>query len=163
VNDPRGKPTLALVRATIDVVKRDMGLGFVELEQMRFTIEARKKTAVKLAATGMSQRQIAKITGAGKDTIRRDLAGANAPRNGANAPPKKSKRPVDEQNDSPGDSDETIWRRGLMFRAEEAAVGAAFENWCQYEIDRQVVVAAERAADAWKALAEYLRGRVRND
>jgi hypothetical protein len=59
-----------------------------------------------------------------------------------------------------GDSDQTIWKRGLIFRSQEAASGAAFENWCQYKVDRQVVIAAERAADAWKALAEYLRGRM---
>jgi transposase len=54
--------------------------------------QARAKVAKQLADEGMSTREIATLTGVGKDTIRRDLAGANAPNSGANAPTKAERR-----------------------------------------------------------------------
>jgi N6-adenosine-specific RNA methylase IME4 len=68
-----GKATIDLLQATKAIVERDLGLGFVTPERLRFTIEARKQVAKELAAKGMSTRQIAEVTGAGKSSIARDL------------------------------------------------------------------------------------------
>lgn len=56
-----------------------------------------------------------------------------------------------------GDSEETCWRRGLLYRATNAAGEAKYEDWTQFEIDAELVLAAERAASAWVETAAYLR------
>ncbi len=56
-----------------------------------------------------------------------------------------------------GDSDETCWRRGLLYRATNAAGEATFEDWSSFTVDSELVVAAERAAEAWRETAAYLR------
>ena len=61
------------------------------------------------------------------------------------------------EDDDPGDSPETLWRRGLMNRAREAAGDALYEDWSQYEVDDEVVAAAEKAARAWVEVTVYLR------
>lgn len=57
---------------------------------------------------------------------------------------------------SAGDSDEVCWRRGLLYRANESAGNAAFEDWSHFKVDLQLIRAASRAAEVWKALADYL-------
>ncbi len=81
-----GKPTLALLKATYDIVERDLGLGFITPQDMRFTIEARKKSVKELASSGMSVRDIAKATGVSKSQIDRDLS-----RRGTKSVPKRDK------------------------------------------------------------------------
>jgi hypothetical protein len=63
------------------------------------------------------------------------------------------------QNDfaaEPDDDEQTIWRRGLMFRATAAISGAAFEEWSQFTTDRELVRTVRQAAEAWEKLAVYL-------
>jgi ParB-like chromosome segregation protein Spo0J len=66
-----------------------------------------------------------------------------------------------------GDSEETCWRRGLLYRATNAAGEALYEDWSQFTVDSELVAAAERAAEAWEKTAAYLRelrhARVRGD
>lgn len=57
---------------------------------------------------------------------------------------------------SAGDSDEVCWRRGLLYRANESTGNAAFEDWSHFKVDLQLIRAATRAAEVWKALAVYL-------
>lgn len=56
-----------------------------------------------------------------------------------------------------GDSEAVCWRRGLLYRAAEAAAGAEFEDWSNFKVDSQLVAAAARAAQAWEKLSGYLR------
>jgi N6-adenosine-specific RNA methylase IME4 len=67
---------------TIDAFMRG-----IRIEDHKLVAEARKKIAalIKAAEPRTSNRAIAKAVGAGKDTVRRDLGGANAPRRGKNA------------------------------------------------------------------------------
>jgi hypothetical protein len=58
---------------------------------------------------------------------------------------------------SDGDSAEVCWRRGLLYRAAEAEVGAEFEDWGNFKVDSRLVAAANRAAGAWEKLSGYLR------
>jgi hypothetical protein len=58
--------------------------------------------------------------------------------------------------DDPGDDDETIWRRGLVYRAEQAAGHAAFEDWSAFAVDDELVQLVEQAAAAWNKTAAYL-------
>ncbi|MGH9552231.1 MAG: helix-turn-helix domain-containing protein, partial [Terriglobales bacterium] len=60
--------------ATRAVVQRDVRLGLVEPERLRFTIEARKQEAKRLIDEGMSQRQAAKVLGVSHTTVQADLA-----------------------------------------------------------------------------------------
>jgi N6-adenosine-specific RNA methylase IME4 len=106
MENENAKPTIDLLLATKAVIERDLKLGLVTENQLRFTVEARKETAKKLAAEGFSTRDIAAVTGADQSTIVRDLRdanasendanasknGANAPKNGANAPSTKAER-----------------------------------------------------------------------
>jgi hypothetical protein len=56
-----------------------------------------------------------------------------------------------------GDDEETCWRRGLLYRALNAAGEAAYEDWTKFKVDAELVSAAERAAMAWRETAAYLR------
>jgi hypothetical protein len=60
-----------------------------------------------------------------------------------------------------GDTDEVCWRRGLLYRAENAAGEAAYEDWSGFIVDSVLVDAATRAAKAWTDVAGYL-GRLRD-
>jgi hypothetical protein len=59
------------------------------------------------------------------------------------------------KDDKP-DDDQTIWRRGLLSRAEVAINDAAFEDWSHFTVDHQLVQVVTQAADAWNKLATYL-------
>ena len=56
----------------------------------------------------------------------------------------------------PGDDPQTVWRRRLLYRAQEAQANAAFDDWSEFEIDQQLLEAARRAADSWRDVAAYL-------
>jgi hypothetical protein len=60
--------------------------------------------------------------------------------------------------DDPGDDDQTVWRRGLAYRAKEAIGHAAFEDWSGFTVDSELIQAAELAAEAWNRTAAYLKG-----
>jgi hypothetical protein len=62
-----------------------------------------------------------------------------------------------------GDDEETCWRRGLLYRATNAAGEAAYEDWTKFRVDAELVSAAERAATAWEETAAYLRGLYRGN
>jgi hypothetical protein len=98
-SDP-GKATIDLLNATRAVLERDLALGIVKEQDLRHTIEARKREHKKLADQGLSQRQIAKATGVSKETVARDLGkrpAQNVPRNGTNsATPESIKQRRDE-------------------------------------------------------------------
>jgi hypothetical protein len=55
-----------------------------------------------------------------------------------------------------GDDPQTVWRRRLLYRAQEAQANAAFDDWSEFEIDQQLLEAARRAADSWRDVAAYL-------
>lgn len=73
MSEDLGKATIDLLQATKAIVERDLGLGFVTPERLRFTIQARKETAKELSAKGMSTRQIAEVTGTSHTQVQRDL------------------------------------------------------------------------------------------
>jgi hypothetical protein len=70
---------------------------------------------------------------------------------------KQEKPKQTDDDDAPGDDDQTIWRRGLMFRAREAIGGAQFEDWSHFKVDQDVEDKVNQAADAWNQLAAYLK------
>src|SRR5262245_10068250 len=63
---------------------------------------------------------------------------------------------IEETETGGGDDDQTVFRRGLMFRAKAARAGAEYENWKKFKVDRLMVEEANAAAAAWSKLAEYL-------
>jgi hypothetical protein len=87
------KVTADVIRAAMALAERDVDLGLITIEQIedikrtRFAPVERKKIAEALSAQGMSNRQIAKVTGATHTTINRDLGGTNVPESGTNVPP----------------------------------------------------------------------------
>jgi hypothetical protein len=58
--------------------------------------------------------------------------------------------------DDDGDDDQTIWRRGLVYRAEQAVGRALFEDWSAFVVDDELVQLVEQAAAAWGETAAYL-------
>jgi hypothetical protein len=61
-----------------------------------------------------------------------------------------------DDDDDRGDSPQTIWRRGLLYRAEEAIQGATYEEcWSTFSIDDEVVTKAKQAVAAWHELAAF--------
>lgn len=67
------KETIDVVLAAKALLERDLRLGLVKEDELRFTIGARKKAARELAGQGRSVRQIADLTGVSKTQIARDL------------------------------------------------------------------------------------------
>jgi len=65
---------------------------------------------------------------------------------------------TEEPDTEAGDDDQTIWRRGLVYRAERAAEQAAFEDWSGFTIDGELIRVVEQAAAAWNDTAAYLNG-----
>lgn len=61
-----------------------------------------------------------------------------------------------QPEDEDGDSEQVIWRRGLMYRAQEAIDGAAFEDWSHLKVDLELVQQVKRAANSWNQLATYM-------
>lgn len=60
-------------------------------------------------------------------------------------------------SDGPDDDDQTVFRRGLMFRAGRAACLAGFEqDWSRFTVDRELVDAVRQAAEAWAKLAAFV-------
>jgi N6-adenosine-specific RNA methylase IME4 len=70
-----GKATADLLLATKAIVERDLELGLVTNEELRYRLvaEDRKKVAKDLAEKGLSLRQIADLTGSSKSQIDRDI------------------------------------------------------------------------------------------
>jgi hypothetical protein len=85
------KPVIRLLEAARDIIDRDVDLGLYEMDAVRLTVAARKKTVKQLADQGLSQRQIAKVVGANQATVSRDLGDANASKTDADASPKKAR------------------------------------------------------------------------
>jgi hypothetical protein len=82
-------------------------------------------------------------------------------RNGESSPFRNGEEAAEEQalgeqTPTDGDSDETIWRRGLLYRAKAAVAAAEFENWSGYTVDPELLQGAWEAARAWDKLARYL-------
>lgn len=66
-----------------------------------------------------------------------------------------SKKDKKDLNPKPADP-ETVWRRGLLFRCQEAVADATYEDWSKFTVTQQLIDAARKAAEAWEELAEYL-------
>ena len=80
MNNGDAKPSINLLIATKDVIERDIRLGLVTEDQLRFSIMAkadREKLIDELHAKGVSNRKIAKIAGCDESTVRAYLAAGN--------------------------------------------------------------------------------------
>jgi hypothetical protein len=62
-----------------------------------------------------------------------------------------------DQDDYQGDDDQTVWRRGLMCRAETAIADAAYEDWSAFQVDQEIIDTVSDAAKAWTDLGKYLK------
>jgi len=78
---------------------------------------------------------------------------AKKPPTKARAKAEPTKPPPPEPDD---DDEQTIWRRGLVFRSKAAAASAAYEDWSQFTADDELVQLATQAAEAWFKVAAYL-------
>jgi hypothetical protein len=59
--------------------------------------------------------------------------------------------------DEPGDDEQTVWRRGLMYRAQSAIADAAYEDWSPFRVDQEIIDTVVNAAKAWADLGNYLQ------
>lgn len=103
-----------------------------------------------------SDRAIAKEIGVTKNTVMRarESGGPFGPserRVGNDNKSYPASQPTRKQ-----DSEETIWRRGLIHRATVAAADAKYENWSQFKVDQELVTVVKKASDAWTKLTTYL-------
>jgi hypothetical protein len=73
-------------------------------------------------------------------------------------PPPQRYDDLEEAEEDEGDSEETCWRRGLLYRATNAAGEALYEDWSQFKVDGEILQAVEQAAAAWNKLFAYLKG-----
>jgi Protein of unknown function (DUF3102) len=74
-------------------------------------------------------------------------------------PKQKPKSVEDEIPAGPEDDEKTIWRKGLLERAQKAIRLAAYDDWSSNTFDQEVIDATAQAAAAWQKLAAYLRER----
>jgi Trp operon repressor len=158
-----GKITEDLIRATMAVVERDVGLGIISVERTRYAMVDRKKIAKELADKGLSARQIAKVTGASRKTIDRDL-GSNDPKNGSNVPPPADQSPWSAHGQPTPDDDEP----GLPEKVERSNTMNVFRMNCyasveiaRYDgpVDDTIIKACHDAVQAWTALLTQLKER----
>jgi hypothetical protein len=133
--------------------------GLTSPQDLRLTVAKRVETVKALKDTGMSQRKIAKTVGVSPKQVRRDLGGAKGPKNGAKGPTAKPKKSANLVPEGPDDGDEVVWRRGLLYRANEAVAGAAYEqSWAKtFKIDSEIMDAVMKAAKAWNELAAFVK------
>jgi hypothetical protein len=62
-----------------------------------------------------------------------------------------------EFEESEPDPPQTVWRRGLIYRAQEAKCMAGYEkDWSQFQVDREMLTTVNKAATAWADLATFL-------
>jgi IS30 family transposase len=94
-----GKPTIDLLNATRAIIERDIGLGHVTADRLRYTIQARKEEVKRLSDNGMSQRKIADAVGTSHTQVQRDLA-PDVPKNGTKraAPAQRQVQPFEVNN-----------------------------------------------------------------
>jgi hypothetical protein len=128
------KVTADVIRAAMALAQRDVDLGLITIEQIedikrtRFAPVERKKIAEALSAQGMSNRQIAKVTGASPKTIDRDLGApasndAESASNDAPPDPQGDVSTVDTRRDTKGRQQPTKKKRRTLddFEAEKRA------------------------------------------
>jgi hypothetical protein len=155
--------------------------GLTKPEDIRLTVDARKKTARALVDSGMSHREAAKALGVNHTTITRDLV-QNAPKSGAectksgdenngteaagatNAALSKRQKNKDRrkaalanaaEDDAATVEDEIDlenYRIAFILRADQAAEFAVYSG----PIDDDVIAGARTAASAWTALLQKL-------
>jgi hypothetical protein len=138
------------------------------------TAEQKREIIAKLlkATPEKSDRQIATITKADHKTVgsirselegrgeiphvevRTDTKGRQQP--ATKKPPIEAASEADEPEEDGGDSEEVCWRRGLLYRATNAAGEAKYEDWSSFGVDQQLVDAAKTAAESWAKCALYL-------
>jgi hypothetical protein len=76
------------------------------------------------------------------------------------AEPKQKHKSVEDEISAGPEDEKTIWRKGLLERAQKATSLAAYEEWwAKYTFDAELIDATTQAAAAWKELSEYFRTR----
>lgn len=78
-------------------------------------------------------------------------------RSEAQARASKQSAAAHDQDSGLGDDAQTVWRRGLMFRAQTAIADAAYEDWSNFAIDQEAIDTVLDAAKAWTDLGKYLQ------
>ena len=154
-----------LIGVRADPYERVLSLN---IHRRHLTAEQKRELIAKVlkAKPKASNRQIAKQVKADDKTVakvRKELEGRSeiphvetrTDTKGRKQPAKRTRKPI-EHEDGPGEDAQTIWRRGLLNRAEIAAGDALYEDWSQFKVDAEVVDAARRTAAAWLELADYL-------
>lgn len=149
------KPMIALLQAAEALIDRDVALGLYERPNLRLTVEARKQVAKDLSEQGLSNRQIAKVTGASPKTIDRDLASNDAKSASDDASPAEPDDDGDTTEDAAALAAAAV--RGFIYRAREARENATYDDLKDVEITEAMIDAADDAAAAWSMAAQKLR------
>jgi len=74
---------------------------------------------------------------------------------------KQKPKPVDDEiTTAPVETEEAIWRKGLLQRAQQALSLAQYDDWSRFTFDEELGDVCEQAADAWIELTNYLRTQI---
>jgi N6-adenosine-specific RNA methylase IME4 len=136
----------ALIGAVHDHFNELAGEGIIDPHRMRLIVSARKEAVADLHEQGLSQRQIAAVVGASKDTVARDLGrGANEPARGANEPARGANEPQEPPAPAPLSTRDAIRRKNeALAAAPVEAPRQTFETividppWPMAKIERDV-------------------------
>jgi hypothetical protein len=72
----------------------------------------------------------------------------------------QKQKSVEDENPTGPEDEKTIWRKGLLERAQKATSLAAYDDtWANHTFDAALIDATAQAAAAWNELATYLRER----
>lgn len=150
-----------LLTAVSDLGQNLHGQGVINLEELRWSLQARRIEAKRLVEIeGKSERQAAKELGITKTQVRRDL-GKDA------SGPKGTKNGPERTNGFIEDNPQERWQHTLAgFALDairlEAFFDEEFEGWRIYKAPQEVVQLVEQAQTAWNNIIGLIE-RVDND
>ena len=125
----------------------------------RMVAKARRELVGKLHDEGLTQRQIAALTGSSVATVNRDINGQDSVSNETN----ETENETEPEPFIPPTEIEQ-WQASLLNMAEESITLTGywddkFDGWEQFEATPHMITQARRAAAAWSEIAAQLEGK----
>jgi hypothetical protein len=172
------KTLAGLLLAAKDHTDALIAAGIVSNDQLKYVFanrQARAEAVKQLAGEGMSTRKIAALIGVDHTTVVRDVAGANAPKSGANAPKPNKKNgkgkvgsatscdfDFEHDKETEEEPDHVTRAHAFIWQTNEAlrlAVHNALlrRGVTASEITPDVIAIVQNIIEAWKVLLVKLK------
>ena len=152
------KIAVGLLTNVRDLVDWGVEGGHTTTDQLRLTVEARKKKAIEFIASGLSQRDTAKALGVSPATINADVQKPNKNVQKLNEPSE-----CDKPHWHP--DVEVRWRSSLLLAAEISADmfdnwDVHFRDWRDFSADKKLLSTVRKAANTWQDIVTTLEEKL---